>query len=71
MGYQTQATTGEPGDAANFSELIKANMQLYSFRNGHTLSTHAAANYTRNELATALRKARQLIFFLTFISGQP
>ena len=46
-------------------------MQLYSFRNGHTLSTHAAANYTRNELATALRKARQLIFFLHFISGQP
>ena len=45
-------------------------MQLYSFRNGHSLNTHAAANYTRNELATALRKARLhnvfvLIFFLS------
>ena len=51
-----QATSGEPGDAAAFSELIKANMQLYAFRNGHTLNTHAAANFTRSELATALRK---------------
>ena len=54
-----QATSGEPGDADNFSEFIKANLKLYTLRNQHALTTHAAANYTRNELATALRKARR------------
>jgi len=47
---------GEGGDKVNFSEYVKANMNLYSFRNGISMSTHAAANYTRGELATALRK---------------
>ena len=54
-----QATSGEPGDADNFSEFVKANLKLYTLRNQHALTTHAAANYTRNELATALRKARR------------
>lgn len=53
-----QATSGEPGDADNFSEMIKANMKLYSLRNATQLTTHAAAHFTRGELATALRKAR-------------
>lgn len=54
--HKMMATSGEPGDAANFSELIKANLQLYLFRNGMSLTTHGAANYTRSELAKALRK---------------
>jgi hypothetical protein len=33
-------------------------MQLYEYRNGVKLSTHAAANFVRGELATALRKVR-------------
>jgi 20S proteasome subunit beta 4 len=36
-------------------------MQLYKFRNGISLSTHAAANYVRGELATALRKVRSAL----------
>ena len=55
-----QATSGSPGDADNFSELIKANLKLYELRNSARLTTHSAANYTRGELATALRKARRL-----------
>ena len=54
-----QATSGEPGDADNFSEYVKANMKLYELRHGAKLSTHATSNYIRNELATALRKVRE------------
>lgn len=39
-----------------FSGYIAANLRLYSLRNGGMkLSTHAAANFTRGELAKALR----------------
>jgi hypothetical protein len=37
---------------------VKVNLKLYALRNEAALTTHAAANYTRGELATALRKAR-------------
>ena len=47
---------GEPGDRVHFSEFILANTRLYALRNDKTLSTRAVANFTRNELATALRK---------------
>ena len=39
-----------------FSEFIQKNILLYQYRNGIPLSTSAAANFTRGELATALRK---------------
>ena len=55
-----QATSGEPGDCENFSEYVKANLKLYELRNGAKLTTHAAGNYIRNELATALRKVGRL-----------
>ena len=48
---------GEPGDRVHFSEFILANVRLYALRNDKKLSTRAVANFTRNELATALRKA--------------
>lgn len=35
-------------------------MSLYQFRNGIPLTTAAAANFTRGELATALRKVKFL-----------
>ena len=39
-----------------FGQYISANLRLYSLRHGGMkLSTHAAANYTRGELAKALR----------------
>eukprot|EP01026_Neomeris_dumetosa_P030002 TRINITY_DN2412_c0_g2_i3.p3 TRINITY_DN2412_c0_g2~~TRINITY_DN2412_c0_g2_i3.p3 ORF type:complete len:193 (-),score=36.49 TRINITY_DN2412_c0_g2_i3:166-744(-) len=50
------ALSGEPGDRVNFSEFVVANVKLYALRNGIDLSTKAVANFTRNELATALRK---------------
>jgi 20S proteasome subunit beta 4 len=49
--------TGESGDRVQFSEFIQKNILLYQYRNGIPLSTSAAANFTRGELATALRKS--------------
>lgn len=51
------ALSGEAGDRVNFSDYIIANVKLYALRNGISLSTKAVANFTRNELATALRKS--------------
>ena len=46
---------GEPGDTSYFGEYIQKNIALYRMRNGYSLSPHAAANYTRNELAQHIR----------------
>lgn len=46
---------GPPGDRVHFSEFIQANIALYALTAGHQLSTHAAAAFTRNQLANALR----------------
>ena len=54
--HKIMALAGEPGDRVQFSEFIIANARLYALRNGQRLSTNAVANYTRSELATALRK---------------
>ena len=54
--HKMMALAGDPGDRVQFSEFIMANVRLYSLRNGQQLSTDAVANYTRGELATALRK---------------
>jgi len=54
--HKIMALAGEPGDRVQFSEFIIANARLYALRNGQRLSTTAVANYTRSELATALRK---------------
>jgi 20S proteasome subunit beta 4 len=51
------AISGEAGDRVNFTEYVIANVRLYALRNNRTLSTKAVANYTRGELATALRKS--------------
>lgn len=52
---------GEAGDRVNFSEYIIANVKLYALRNATELSTKAVANYTRGELATALRKVKGVV----------
>ncbi|KAJ1950992.1 Proteasome subunit beta type-4 [Dispira parvispora] len=49
------AFCGEPGDTINFAEFIQKNIKLYGIRNNVELSPHAAANFTRRELAQALR----------------
>lgn len=51
------AISGEAGDRVQFSEYLIANVRLYALRNGMPLSTSAVANFTRGELATALRKS--------------
>ncbi|MEW5310457.1 MAG: hypothetical protein WDW38_002254 [Sanguina aurantia] len=53
--------SGEAGDRVNFTEFIIANTKLYSLTNSMKLSTKAVANYTRGELATALRKCNLLV----------
>jgi len=47
---------GPAADRTHFLEYIEKNVALYSLRAGHRLSTRATANFTRNELAEALRK---------------
>ncbi|KAK3432675.1 hypothetical protein EUGRSUZ_D00194 [Eucalyptus grandis] len=54
--HKLVAASGEPGDRVQFTEYIQKNVALYQFRNGIPLTTPAAANFTRGELATALRK---------------
>ncbi|MBA0801314.1 hypothetical protein Gohar_011687 [Gossypium harknessii] len=54
------AASGESGDRVQFTEYIQKNVALYQFRNGIPLTTAAAANFTRGELATALRKVHPL-----------
>lgn len=49
--------SGQAGDRVQFSEYIIANVRLYALRNSIELSTTAVANFTRQELATALRKS--------------
>ncbi|XP_020579870.1 proteasome subunit beta type-2-A-like [Phalaenopsis equestris] len=54
--HKLLGVSGEAGDRVQFIEYIQKNVHLYQFRNGIPLSTAAAANFTRGELATALRK---------------
>lgn len=54
--YKLLGATGPTGDRNNFCEYIQKNIHLYELRTGVELSTHAAAKYTRNQLAEALRR---------------
>nr|GMC83400.1 proteasome subunit beta type-2-A [Ipomoea batatas] len=54
--HKLMGASGEAGDRVQFTEYIQKNVALYQFRNGIPLTTAAAANFTRGELATALRK---------------
>ncbi|ELT93338.1 hypothetical protein CAPTEDRAFT_176004 [Capitella teleta] len=49
------AVSGESGDTVQFAEYIAKNIQLYKMRNGYELSPHAAANFTRKNMADFLR----------------
>ncbi|XP_059632487.1 proteasome subunit beta type-2-A-like [Cornus florida] len=54
--HKLMGASGEAGDRVQFTEYIQKNVALYQFRNGIPLTTAAAANFTRGELAVALRK---------------
>ncbi|KAM1522475.1 hypothetical protein ACFX10_012589 [Malus domestica] len=62
--HKLVAASGEPGDRVQFTEYIQKNVALYQFRNGIPLTTAAAANFTRGELATALRKNPYMVNIL-------
>ncbi|EPS73209.1 hypothetical protein M569_01545, partial [Genlisea aurea] len=59
--HKLLGASGETGDRAQFTEFIQKNVALYHFRNGIPLTTAAAANFTRGELATALRKSPYMV----------
>jgi len=47
---------GPAGDRYQFCEFVQKNLHLHEMRTGITLDTKAAASWTRNELAFALRR---------------
>eukprot|EP01117_Protostelium_nocturnum_P000304 TRINITY_DN10370_c0_g1_i1.p1 TRINITY_DN10370_c0_g1~~TRINITY_DN10370_c0_g1_i1.p1 ORF type:complete len:193 (+),score=58.04 TRINITY_DN10370_c0_g1_i1:139-717(+) len=53
--FKLLAAEGDNGDRAHFTEYIARNMNLYELRLGYPLTTHGAAHFTRDEIATALR----------------
>ena len=69
--HKIMALAGEPGDRVQFSEFIMANVRLYALRNGQQLTTDAVANYTRGELATALRKVMHATTFKAILQLLP
>jgi hypothetical protein len=50
------ANTGPTADRHNFTEYIQKNMTLYELTNNLSLSTHAAANYTRGQVPIPIPK---------------
>ena len=55
--HSLMGVSGPNADLVNFTEYVEKNIALYELSNdGLKLSTHAQANFTRGELATALRK---------------
>merc|ERR1711971_320961 len=54
--HKLMAVAGPAGDRYQFQEYIQRNLNLYQLRWDVPMSTKAAANFTRNELAYALRR---------------
>lgn len=48
------AHAGPQGDRENYAQFLQKNLALYKFRSGAALSTEAAANFARSELAKVL-----------------
>lgn len=65
--HKLLAMGGDHADMVEFGELIQKNMTLYELRNGFPLSTHAAANYLRGEVAHGLRSGGMVM--LDFLLG--
>ncbi|VDN30204.1 unnamed protein product [Dibothriocephalus latus] len=62
---------GEAGDTVQFAEYIQQNMQLYEMRNGYELSPSSAANFTRRNLAEALRSRHPYMVNLLIAGYNP
>eukprot|EP00762_Andalucia_godoyi_P004090 ANDGO_06326.mRNA.1 Proteasome subunit beta type-2-A len=55
--HKAIAMSGEPGDRNQFGEYIQKNLKLHTIRSGLPVSTDAAANYIRGQLAKFLRQS--------------
>ena len=51
------ALSGETADRTNFAHFVKGNVQFLKFRNTKSLTVKETAEFTRSELAEALRKS--------------
>ncbi|KAI3630491.1 hypothetical protein MIR68_003001 [Amoeboaphelidium protococcarum] len=67
-GHIAMVYSGENGDAVTFAEYIQRNVQYYGIKHEIGLSTAAAANFTRRELAQSLRSRKPYNVF-TLIGG--
>mmetsp|Transcript_2331 Transcript_2331/g.3155 ORF Transcript_2331/g.3155 Transcript_2331/m.3155 type:complete len:196 (-) Transcript_2331:132-719(-) len=54
--HKLLACSGPTGDRYQFCEFVQKNLHLHEMRTDVRMGTKAAAAWTRNELATALRK---------------
>lgn len=71
------AAAGPVGDRNQFSEYVQKNIHLHELRTEVSLDTKAAATWTRNQLAAALRKRPYQVnilmvrnTFLSLLSGK-
>jgi len=55
--FKLLAAAGPVGDRYNFTEYVQKNIHLHELRTDVRLSTKAAASWTRNQLASSLRKS--------------
>jgi len=53
--HKLLAASGPVGDRHHFTDYIQKSLNLYTLRNDVPLSTHGAAAFTRNQLASSLR----------------
>jgi 20S proteasome subunit beta 4 len=53
---KVMAAAGPQGDRSQFGEFIQKSIKLYALKSNYELSVKAAVNFTRDKLATALRK---------------
>lgn len=65
--HKLLAMGGNAADMVQFGEYVQKNLTLYELRNGFPLSTHAAANYLRGEVAHGLRAGGMVL--LDFLFG--
>jgi len=59
--HKLLAMNGDNGDKDQFCEYIQKNIALYKLRNSIALTTNAAANFTRGELAKFLRQSPYMV----------
>ena len=62
--HKLLGVAGDPADCVAEPQYLQKNIELNRLRNGVQLSTHAAANYIRNEKANNLRRGMSQVNML-------